>query len=70
MTIVIISVAVIIATIVAVGYSLDLKRAGFKFKAKDADGDGWVQDGTKIERRVNPVKKTAKKATPRKKAGK
>jgi hypothetical protein len=70
MTIEIIIVAAIIVSIVAVGYALDLKRAGFKLKTKDSDGDGWIQEGTKFERRVNPVKKTAKKSTPRKKAGK
>jgi hypothetical protein len=70
MTIEIIIVAVIIISIVAVGYASDLKRLGFKLKAKDADGDGWIQEGTRFERRVNPVKKTAKKSTPRKKAGK
>jgi hypothetical protein len=70
MTIVIIVVAVVILSIVAVGYASDIKRLGFKLKAKDADGDGWIQEGTRFERRVNPVKKTAKKSTPRKKAGK
>jgi hypothetical protein len=70
MTIVIIVVAVVILSIVAVGYASDLKRLGFKLKTKDADGDGWIQEGTRFERRVNPVKKTAKKSTPRKKAGK
>jgi hypothetical protein len=70
MTIEIIIVAVVILSIVAVGYASDLKRLGFKLKAKDSDGDGWIQEGTRFERRVNPVKKTAKKSTPRKKAGK
>ena len=70
MTIVIIVVAVVIISIVAVGYASDIKRLGFKLKTKDADGDGWIQEGTRFERRVNPVKKTAKKSTPRKKAGK
>jgi hypothetical protein len=70
MTILIIVVALVIVSIIAVGYALDLKRLGFKLKAKDADGDGWIQEGTRFERRVNPLKKTAKKSTPRKKAGK
>jgi hypothetical protein len=70
MTIEIIIVAAIIVSIVAVGYASDLKRAGFKLKTKDADNDGWIQEGTKFERQVNPVKKTAKKSAPRKKAGK
>jgi hypothetical protein len=70
MTIVIIVVAVVILSILAVGYASDIKRLGFKLKTKDADGDGWIQEGTRFERRVNPVKKTAKKSTPRKKAGK
>jgi hypothetical protein len=70
MTIVIIVVAVAILSILAIGYASDIKRLGFKLKTKDADGDGWIQEGTKFERRVNPVKKTAKKSTPRKKAGK
>lgn len=69
MTIEIVIIAVIILSIIAIGYASDLKRAGFKLKAKDSDGDGWIQEGTKFERRVNPVKKTAKKSTPRKKAG-
>lgn len=70
MTIVIIVVAVVILSILAIGYASDIKRLGFKLKTKDADGDGWIQEGTRFERRVNPVKKTAKKSTPRKKAGK
>jgi hypothetical protein len=70
MTILIIVVALVIVSIIAVGYALDLKRLGFNLKAKDADGDGWIQEGTRFERRVNPLKKTAKKSTPRKKAGK
>jgi len=70
MTIVIIVVAVVILSILAIGYASDIKRLGFKLKTKDADGDGWIQEGTKFERRVNPVKKTAKKSTPRRKAGK
>ena len=70
MTIEIVIVAVVILSIIAIGYASDIKRLGFKLKTKDADGDGWIQEGTKIERQVNPVKKTAKKSTPRKKAEK
>jgi hypothetical protein len=29
-----------------------LKKAAFKLKAKDGDGDGIIQDGTKWERKV------------------
>lgn len=70
MTTQIIIVAVIIISIVAIGYASDIKRLGFKLKTKDADGDGWIQEGTIFERQVNPVKKTVKKSTPRKKAEK
>jgi hypothetical protein len=69
MTIEIVIVAVVILSIIAIGYVLDLQRGGLKLKTKDADGDGWIQEGTKFERQVNPVKKTTKKSTPRKKAG-
>jgi hypothetical protein len=30
----------------------DRSQKGFKATAKDGDGDGWIQDGTKWERKV------------------
>lgn len=30
----------------------DRSQKGFKANAKDGDGDGWIQDGTKWERKV------------------
>ena len=30
----------------------DRLQKGFKANAKDGDGDGWVQEGTKWERKV------------------
>lgn len=30
----------------------DLEQKGFKFKAKDGDNDGTIQDGTKWERKA------------------
>ena len=30
----------------------DRVQKGFKANAKDGDGDGWVQEGTKWERKV------------------
>ena len=41
---------------------------GFDYNAVDRDGDGLVQEGTRFERRVTVVKKTApaKKTAPKK----
>ncbi len=41
---------------------------GFKYDAIDRDGDGVIQEGTKFERKVDVVKKTAKKAPVKKAA--
>jgi hypothetical protein len=30
----------------------DRSQKGFKANAKDGDGDGWIQEGTKWERKV------------------
>jgi hypothetical protein len=30
----------------------DRNQKGFKANAKDGDGDGWIQEGTKWERKV------------------
>jgi hypothetical protein len=30
----------------------DRVQKGFKANAKDGDGDGWIQEGTKWERKV------------------
>jgi len=41
---------------------------GFDYNAVDRDGDGLVQEGTRFERKVTVVKKTAKKPAAKKKA--
>lgn len=41
---------------------------GFKYDSIDKDGDGVIQEGTKFERKVDVVKKTAKKAPVKKAA--
>lgn len=41
---------------------------GFDYNAVDRDGDGLVQEGTRFERRVTVVKKTAKKPAAKKKS--
>jgi len=41
---------------------------GFNYNAEDKDGDGLVQEGTRFERKVTVVKKTAKKPAAKKKA--
>lgn len=35
----------------------DLVSKGFKWRAKDGDGDGKVQDGTRFERKARKKKK-------------
>jgi len=35
----------------------DLVNKGFKWRAKDGDGDGKVQDGTRFERKARKKKK-------------
>jgi len=40
---------------------------GFNYNAEDKDGDGLVQEGTRFERKVTVVKKTAKKPAAKKK---
>lgn len=35
----------------------DLVSKGFKWRAKDRDGDGKVQDGTRFERKARKKKK-------------
>jgi hypothetical protein len=41
---------------------------GFDYNAVDKDGDGLVQEGTRFERKVTVVKKTAKKPAAKKKS--
>ena len=41
---------------------------GFNYNAADKDGDGLVQEGTRFERKVTVVKKTAKKPAAKKKS--
>jgi len=41
---------------------------GFDYNAVDRDGDGLVQEGTRFERKVTVVKKTAKKPAAKKKS--
>ena len=41
---------------------------GFDYNAVDRDGDGLVQEGTRFERKVSVVKKTAKKPAAKKKS--
>ena len=52
----------VILGILAVAISLfaineDLVSKGFKWRAKDGDGDGKVQDGTRWERKARKKKK-------------
>jgi hypothetical protein len=52
----VIEVALVYALmVVAISYITikeDRVQKGFKANAKDGDGDGWIQEGTKWERKV------------------
>jgi hypothetical protein len=49
--------AVLVYLVMAIAISCiaiqeDRVQKGFKANAKDGDGDGWIQEGTKWERKV------------------
>lgn len=57
MTEVIIIIAVMAVAIALFAINEDLVSKGFKWRAKDGDGDGKVQDGTRFERKARKKKK-------------